>query len=151
MRRTTNWPQIFHSPPSVSTSSSIWYLYLTLTRVKMIDRQPTHPCRKSLIKPKLAPPIHCHQVSEPLVGKFYTRSMSISLYSAVVAALPCATTYATLFLYFASDWCSSKRIAVVRYVIRPHLRGLIDQRRPAGWGDQTNPSIAPCDWSILVS
>ena len=112
-----------------------------LTWVQMIDRQPTHPRCKSFVEPKLAPPIHGHQVAEPLVGKFCMQSISICLCFAANGAVPCATTYATLFLYLTSDWCSSKRIAVVRYVMRPHLKMSTDQWRPDEWSNRLTPPL----------
>lgn len=41
-----------------------------LTRIEVIDGKPTDPGRESFIQPELIPPIHRHEVSEPLVCQF---------------------------------------------------------------------------------
>ena len=38
--------------------------------VEMVNGKPSNPCRETLVEPKLTPPIHGNEVTEPLVGKF---------------------------------------------------------------------------------
>lgn len=60
----------------IRSCNTVVYQDSRLTGVEMIDSQPTDPCCKAFIKPKLIPPVHGHEVTKPLVSQFFIRDAS---------------------------------------------------------------------------
>lgn len=49
----------------------------------MIDSQPADPSGKTLVEPKLTPPVHSDEIAKPLVSKFVRNDVCDSVTIAV--------------------------------------------------------------------
>lgn len=53
----------------------------------MVDGKPSYPCGETFVEPKLAPPVHGDEITEPLMGKFVSDDIRNSVSVAICGSL----------------------------------------------------------------
>lgn len=72
----SNVQQIVPTHSSLHLVSHIWVTPVSrLTRVQVIDSEPTNPSGKALVEPEFTPPVHSNEVTEPLVSKLMSNNV----------------------------------------------------------------------------
>ena len=110
-------------------SKTLWHVASGCTDdvevlVEVIGSDDLHETREALVQPQVVPPLHRHQVAEPLHTRNViarSRSAHDAMTSPTWCASSCATTMATYSRFESELTFSSYNNVVMRYVMRPQF------------------------------